>query len=95
MLFRSITDRHAAYAREVENAMFEQELRVEVDDRSEKIGYKIREAELEKVPYILLVGDKEIESHSVAVRKRGQGDIGTQNAEEFIANLLLEIKEKR
>ena len=90
-----ITDRHVAYAREVEQAMFEQEIRVEVDARSEKIGYKIREAEVEKVPYILLVGDKEIESRTVAVRKRSQGDIGSQNAEAFIANLLKEIKEKQ
>jgi len=91
----AITDRHVAYAREVETTMFEQGIRVEVDDRSEKIGYKIREAEVEKVPYILLVGDKEIESRSVAVRKRGQGDVGAQNADEFIANLLKEIKEKQ
>jgi len=90
-----ITDRHVAYAEKVADAMFAQEIRVEVDSRSEKIGYKIREAQVEKVPYILLVGDKEIESCSVAVRKRGHGDIGAQNAEEFIANLLVEIKEKK
>ncbi|MBC8015909.1 MAG: threonine--tRNA ligase [Sporomusaceae bacterium] len=90
-----ITDRHVAYARELEEIMFEKEIRVAVDDRSEKIGYKIREAQVEKVPYILLVGDKEIESRSVAVRKRGQGDIGGQNADEFVANLLAEIQEKR
>lgn len=90
-----ITDRHVAYARELEEIMFEKEVRVAVDDRSEKIGYKIREAQVEKVPYILLVGDKEIESRSVAVRKRGQGDIGAQNADEFIANLLIEIAEKK
>ena len=75
--------------------MFGKEIRVEVDDRSEKIGYKIREAQMEKVPYILLVGDKEVESGTVAVRKRGQGDIGAQNADEFIANLLVEIQEKQ
>ena len=90
-----ITDRHVEYARELEVAMFEQEIRVEVDGRSEKIGYKIREAQMEKVPYILLVGDKEIESRTVAVRKRGEGDIGAQNADEFIANLLIAIKEKQ
>ena len=90
-----ITDRHVAYARELEEAMFSKEIRVAVDDRSEKIGYKIREAQVEKVPYILLVGDKEIESRSVAVRKRGQGDIGGQDADEFVAHLLAEIQEKR
>ena len=90
-----ITDRHVAYARELEETMFSKEIRVAVDDRSEKIGYKIREAQVEKVPYILLVGDKEIESRSVAVRKRGQGDIGGQDADEFVAHLLAEIQEKR
>ena len=90
-----ITDRHVAYARELEEAMFSKEIRVAVDDRSEKIGYKIREAQVEKVPYILLVGDKEIESRSVAVRKRGQGHIGGQDADEFVAHLLAEIQEKR
>ena len=90
-----ITDRHVAYARELEESMFGKEIRVEVDDRSEKIGYKIREAQMEKVPYILLVGDKEIESRTVAVRKRGQGDIGSQDAKEFTANLLAEIQEKQ
>jgi threonyl-tRNA synthetase len=89
-----ITDRQVAYARELAATMFDQEIRVEVDERSEKIGYKIREAQLEKVPYTLVVGDKEVESGSVAVRKRGQGDIGGQIASEFIFNLLKEIKEK-
>lgn len=91
----AITDRHVEYAQSIADKMFGKEIRVEVDDRSEKIGYKIREAQMEKVPYILLVGDKEIESGSVAVRKRGQGDIGAQNADEFIANLLVEIQEKQ
>ena len=90
-----ITDRQAEYAKELAATMFEQEIRVEVDERSEKIGYKIREAQLEKIPYILVVGDKEVESNSVAVRKRGQGDIGAQNATEFISTLLKEIKEKQ
>lgn len=89
-----ITDRQVAYARELAATMFDQEIRVEVDERSEKVGYKIREAQLEKVPYTLVVGEKEVESGSVAVRKRGQGDIGGQTASEFISNLLKEIKEK-
>jgi threonyl-tRNA synthetase len=90
-----ITDRQVAYARELAATMFDQEIRVEVDERSEKIGYKIREAQVGKVPYTLVVGEKEVESGSVAVRKRGQGDLGSQNAAEFISNLLAEIKEKR
>lgn len=90
-----ITDRQVNYARELAATMFDQEIRVEVDERSEKIGYKIREAQVGKVPYTLVVGEKEVESGSVAVRKRGQGDLGSQNAAEFISNLLAEIKEKR
>jgi threonyl-tRNA synthetase len=89
-----ITDRQVAYARELAATMFEQEIRVEVDDRSEKIGYKIREAQVGKIPYTLVVGEKEVESDSVAVRKRGQGDLGSQNAAEFISSLLAEIKER-
>ncbi|MBP2659771.1 MAG: Threonyl-tRNA synthetase, partial [Firmicutes bacterium] len=88
-----ITDRQAAYARELAAAMFEQEIRVEVDDRSEKIGYKIREAQMQKIPYTLVVGDKEVESGSVAVRKRGQGDVGGKLASEFISDILKEIKD--
>lgn len=90
-----ITDRQVAYAQKLAAIMFEREIRVVVDDRSEKIGYKIREAQLEKVPYTLVVGDKEVESGSVAVRKRGQGDVGAENADEFISELLKEIQEKK
>lgn len=90
-----ITDRHVAYSREIEALMSDKDIRVEVDDRNEKIGYKIREAQMEKVPYILVVGDKELEAKSVAVRKRGQGEIGTQQVGEFINNVLNEIIEKK
>jgi threonyl-tRNA synthetase len=90
-----ITDRHVAYAREIEALMNDKDIRVEVDERNEKIGYKIREAQLEKTPYILVVGDKEAEVQSVAVRKRGQGEIGTQPVNEFIDNVLNEIIAKK
>jgi threonyl-tRNA synthetase len=90
-----ITDKQAAYARELAKRMKEKEIRVEVDERNEKIGYKIREAQLEKAPYILVIGDKEVESCSVAVRKRGQGDIGAQPVDAFIAALSAEILEKK
>ncbi len=89
-----ITDRHVAYARAVAQQMREQDIRVEIDDRNEKIGYKIREAQVQKVPYTLVVGDKEQETSSVAVRKRGQGDLGSQPVAEFVAQLLKEIREK-
>ena len=72
-----ITDRNSAYALKLAAALKECDIRVEVDERSEKIGYKIREAQMEKVPYMLVLGDKEAESGTVAVRVRGKGDVGT------------------
>ena len=64
---------------------------MEVDDRNEKIGYKIREAQTQKVPYMLVVGDKEIESNSVGVRARAEGDLGAMSKEEFKAKLSEEV----
>ena len=66
-----------------------------MDERNEKIGYKIREGQMEKVPYMLLVGDKEMEVNTVAVRQRGKGDIGVMEVAEFISQLTTEIKEKK
>lgn len=90
-----ITDRHVDYALKIQALMRDKEIRVEVDDRNEKIGYKIREAQMEKIPYILVVGDKEAEAQTVAVRKRGQGEIGTQDISEFMNNLSNEILSKK
>lgn len=90
-----ITDRQVAYAQELATVMRQQDIRVEVDVRNEKIGYKIREGQVQKVQYLLVIGDKEVEAQTVAVRKRGQGDIGSQTIDEFIANLLDEIKMKK
>ena len=70
-------------------------LRVELDERSEKIGYKIREAQLQKIPYMLVVGDKEAESGTVSVRMRGEGDIGAMAVDDFLARALLEVAEKK
>ena len=89
-----IAARHADYAHEIASMMRDKYIRVEVDDRNEKIGYKIREGQLEKLPYMLLVGDKEIETKSVAVRKRGQGDIGAMGIDEFISMIQKEIETK-
>ena len=89
-----ITDRHAAYANELAQLMRDKDIRVEVDARNEKIGYKIREGQMEKVPYMLVVGDKEVESRSVAVRKRGQGDIGSQSVEVLMDTVLEETAKK-
>ena len=89
-----IADRHhdAAYA--CKKALEACGMRVEVDDRSEKIGYKIREAQLAKVPYMLVLGDKEVESDTVSVRQRGAGDIGSMTLEQFKALTLSEIESK-
>ena len=69
-------------------------IRVEVDTRNEKIGYKIREAQTQKIPYMLVIGDKEMSDGLVAVRKRGEGDIGTQKANDFMELLKKQIAEK-
>ena len=90
-----ITERQAVYAHELAQEMRELDIRVEVDDRNEKIGYKIREGQLQKVPYMLVVGEKELEARTVAVRKRGQGDIGTQSVSEFTEALVMEIQSKQ
>ena len=82
-----ITDKHQAYAKEIANKMKEKGVRVEVDDRSEKTGYKIREAQLSKVPYMLIVGDKEIEENKVSVRERKDGDLGAMDTDEFIKRI--------
>ncbi|MBR3249422.1 MAG: threonine--tRNA ligase [Clostridia bacterium] len=86
-----IADSHIEYAKSVENILRAKGLRVKLDDRSEKIGYKIREAQLEKVPYMLIVGDKEIASESVGVRSRKDGDIGAMKTEDFVEKILKEV----
>ena len=82
-----VSDKSADYAREVEAKLRSFGLRVETDERNEKIGYKIREAQLEKVPYMLVVGDKEKESGTVSVRMRDKGDVGAMDIESFGAML--------
>ena len=89
-----ITDRQIDYAKELCAKMKELGIRVQVDDRSEKIGYKIREAQMSKVPYMLVVGEKEAEAGQVAVRRRDTGDMGAVNADEFIATVLKDIEDK-
>ncbi len=90
-----ITDKHVAYAKALADKMFDLGLRVHLDDRNEKLGYKIREAQVQKVPYTLVVGDKEVEEGTVNVRRRGAGDVGAMAQDAFIAMLQEEIKEKK
>lgn len=87
-----ITDKQLDYAKEVNSKLLEKGIRVELDSRQEKLGYKIREAQMSKVPYILVIGDKEIEAKLVGVRTRSEGDIGQLPVEEFIARIEEEIK---
>ncbi len=89
-----IADRHAAYGREVTDRLKAAGLHVELDDRQEKIGYKIREAQLQKVPYMLVVGDKEVTDATVAVRSRSAGDLGARPVQGFIDESLGQIRSK-
>ena len=88
-----IADKFIEYANTVVEKLEAHGVRVELDDRNEKIGYKIREAQLQKVPYMLVVGEKEQEANSVGVRARGKGDIGAVDVNEFVENIVKEIKE--
>ncbi len=91
-----IADRHLDYIYEVKKELEKSGIiRIEVDDRSEKIGYKIREAQLEKVPYMLIAGDKDIENNVVAVRSRRDGDLGAMSLSDFIAKITKEVAEKQ
>lgn len=89
-----IAERHAAYAHQLSKSLKERDVRVEVDDRNEKIGYKIREGQVQKVPYMLVVGDKEVETGTVSLRKRGEGDKGSADFNIFMDSLLEEIRAK-
>ena len=87
-----ISDKHLEYANKIAEELNKNCIRVEVDDRAEKIGYKIREAQLQKIPYMLIVGDKEQESGEVGIRDRKEGDIGAMKLEDFISKINEEIK---
>ena len=87
-----IADSHIDYANKVKEELQKAGIRVEVDNRDEKIGYKIREAQLQKVPYMLVVGDKEVETGAVGVRSRKEGDIGAKEIQEFISKIKVEIE---
>lgn len=89
-----ISDDFIKYATKVHQRLLQENIRVEIDKRNEKIGYKIREAETQKVPYMLIVGKQEQEDNLVAVRKRREGDIGKSNLDDFIQTVRNEIKDK-
>ena len=88
----TIADRHIEYAQKLLEELEQKGIRVELDNREEKIGYKIREAQLQKIPYMLIIGDKEVEENKVSVRSREKGDLGSIKKEEFILKVEDEIK---
>ena len=89
-----ISDRHLEYARQVTRTLEAAGLRAELDERQEKIGYKIREAQLQKVPYMLVTGDREAAEHTVSVRSRSAGDLGARPVDAFVAEARREIERK-
>ena len=89
-----IAEAHHEYANEVKQILEEKGIRVEVDDRNEKMGYKIREAQTEKIPYMFVIGEKEMESRTISVRRRKVGDMGTKSLEEAVCQVMKEIEDK-
>lgn len=87
-----ITDNQHEYAYKVKEVLQAKGIRVEVDDRNEKTGYKIREAQLQKIPYMLIVGEKEVEGNTVSIRSREEGDIGAKSVEDFTNEILDRIR---
>lgn len=91
----NITDAQAEYAEEITNALNQRGFRVESDLRNEKIGYKIRGRTLEKIPYLLIVGDRELENRQVAVRLRDGTDLGAMSLDTLVARLSREVAARR
>lgn len=89
-----ISDEQLEYAKTIEKELLKDKIRVKVDSRAEKIGYKIREAELEKVPYMLILGKKEVEEKVLSIRRRGNKENEVMDLERFVTKLLKEIEEK-
>ena len=87
---KALSGKECAFICEVKKALEAKGFRCEIDDRNEKIGYKIREAQLEKVPYMVLVGDKDVENNTVSIRKRKGGDLGAMSLEAFLEKIIPE-----
>jgi threonyl-tRNA synthetase len=90
-----ISDKFLDYAKTVSDKLKKADIRVSIDDRNEKIGKKIRDTELLRVPYMLVVGEKETNEGKVAIRRQGKGDLGVKSVEEFVSDIVSEIKERR
>ena len=90
-----ISDKFLPYAKDVLQKLKKADIRAEIDDRNEKIGKKIRDTELLKVPYMLVVGEKEMNEEKVSVRRQGKGDAGAQSVDEFLKEIVEEIRERK
>ena len=91
----TISDKFIDFANDLKQQLYKAGIRVEIDERQEKIGKKIREAELSRVPYMLVIGEKEVTENKVSIRRQGKGDAGSQTVSEFIENIKAEIFERR
>lgn len=89
-----ILEKHQEFAEKVAKKLTDRDIDVEIDARNEKIGLKIREAQLQKVPYMLVIGDKEVESNTVSVRSRKDGDMGSMDVDAFVEKIAVEISSK-
>jgi len=90
-----ISDKYQEYAQNVLQKLKNADIRAEIDDRNEKIGKKIRDTELQKVPYMLVVGEKEMQEGNVSVRRQGKGDMGMMPTDQFVESVAVEKKERR
>jgi len=90
-----ISDKFMDYAKDVLQKLKKADIRAEIDDRSEKIGKKIRDTELMKVPYMLVVGEKEVNENKASIRRQGKGDLGAKSVDEFLNEIVTEVKERR
>ena len=90
-----ISDKFLGYAKTISEKLKKADIRAEVDDRNEKIGKKIRDTELLKIPYMLVIGEKEMNENKVAVRRQGKGDLGVKGIEEFLKEVTEEARERR
>ncbi len=92
--FIPVADRHIDYCKKLKSTLEEKNLQVEIDGRSEGVGYKIREAQLEQVPYMIIVGDEEVEGEKLSIRSRDAGELGKQTMDEFIEHIVKEVENK-
>jgi threonyl-tRNA synthetase len=90
-----ISDKFLEYAKSVADKLKKSDIRAEVDDRNEKIGKKIRDTELMRVPYMLVVGEKEMNENTVAVRRQGKGDLGVKAVDDFLSEIKVEFEERK